>query len=87
MGTQREEGMKRFQKITTEHLGTPFGRGQWNRGNFLWRNLCTAEQRPPAKIAVSYVGNRGKSWAEGSMEFAVSDYDGDGKLDDSLWKR
>src|SRR5579859_4178046 len=80
--------LARFQKITTEHLGTPFGAGYGDQGRFslaeLGRSgLLTA----PAAIAVSYkeqalLGAGGRSSLPGASTGACFlDYDGDGKPD------
>jgi tetratricopeptide (TPR) repeat protein len=49
------EHLARFQKITTEHLGAPFGAGYGDQGRYSLAELArsTATAAPPA-IAVSY---------------------------------
>jgi Tfp pilus assembly protein PilF len=79
----------RFQKITTEHLGTPFGAGYGDQGRFSLAELARSGvlTAPPA-IPVSYKGQPvvtpvgGRSRLPGpSTGACFLDYDGDGKPD------
>jgi Flp pilus assembly protein TadD len=91
-----KEHLVKFQKITSEHLGAPFGAGYGDQGKFSYAEFARGEgQTAPAAIAVrytrEYVGgpSQGKSKANASPLFAVGpsagacffDYDGDGKPD------
>src|SRR5258706_1457861 len=82
--------LARFQKITTEHLGAPFGAGYGDQGRFPLAEyrLSGAITAPPA-IPVSY---RDQSWVVAtaggwpklpgpSAGACFLDYDGDGKPD------
>ena len=85
------EGMKHFQKLTSEHLGTPFGAGYGDQGKFSLAEFVHGEgSTAPAEIPVRYTAaplakliSAAKS--EGSMSgsngVCVFDYDGDGKPD------
>src|SRR6201987_520985 len=47
------EGMRHFQKLTTEHLGTPFGAGYGDQGKFsLAEFVHGTESQAPPEIAV-----------------------------------
>jgi tetratricopeptide (TPR) repeat protein len=49
------EGMKHFQKLTSEHLGTPFGAGYGDQGKFsLAEFVRGAATSAPAEISVHY---------------------------------
>jgi Tfp pilus assembly protein PilF len=83
--------LARFQKMTAEHLGTPFGAGYGDQGRFSLAELPSggASAAPPA-IAVHFeaqplLANRGDG---GRIVFpgpatgaCFSDFDGDGKPD------
>jgi len=82
--------LARFQKITTEHLGTPFGAGYGDQGRFSLAELGRSGvlMAPPA-IPVSYkeqpvvvapAGGRSKLPGP-STGACFLDYDGDGKPD------
>ncbi len=83
------ENMKKFQKITTEKLSTPFGAGYGDQGKFsLAEFVHGADSNAPAEIAVHYtqeslakriVGGAGS--IDGSRGACFIDYDGDGKPD------
>src|SRR6266403_2054954 len=86
------EGMKRFQKLTAEHLGIPFGAGYGDQGKFsLAEFLPGGETNVPAEIAVRYevaqlqklMGVAGQSPADagGKNGACFLDFDGDGKAD------
>jgi len=86
------EGMKRFQQITSGHLGTPFGAGYGDQGKYsLAEFVPGAETMVPAELPVRYevhpVGELldGASKKEvksgGSNGACFLDYDGDGKAD------
>jgi tetratricopeptide (TPR) repeat protein len=84
------EGMKHFQKLTTEHLGTPFGAGYGDQGKFsLAEFVHGAEASAPAQISVHYMSEPIAKLLPGGAATAVSasrgvcflDYDGDGKPD------
>jgi tetratricopeptide (TPR) repeat protein len=85
------ENMKRFQKITAEHLGTPFGAGYGDQGKYsLAEFVHGADTNAPAEIPVHYVQEslaKRATVASGQAEVGASrgacflDYDGDGKPD------
>jgi tetratricopeptide (TPR) repeat protein len=86
------EGMKRFQKITADHLGIPFGAGYGDQGKFsLAEFLPGGETSVPAEIAVRYevsplqkrVNAAGKNLGDvaGKSGACFLDFDGDGKAD------
>ena len=86
------EHLARFQKITSEHLGTPFGAGYGDQGKFSTAELpLSAVADVPAAIPVhfaaeanAFVGNSkgGNSVAIGASTGACFfDFDGDGKPD------
>jgi len=82
------EGMKRFQKITAEHLGAPFGAGYGDQGKFsLAEFVRGTEIRAPKEIPVRYVPEPlAQYFSSGAVLGASSgacflDYDGDGKAD------
>jgi tetratricopeptide (TPR) repeat protein len=82
--------LARFQKITTEHLGSPFGAGYGDQGRFSLAELGrSGVLEAPAAIAVSYKeqpivsaasGDRSKTPGP-STGACFIDYDGDGKPD------
>jgi Flp pilus assembly protein TadD len=83
------EHLARFQKITTEHLGTPFGAGYGDQGRFSLAELARspASSAPPA-IAVSFkeqpivAATKADAVPVGASTGACFiDYDGDGKPD------
>src|SRR6267142_1706328 len=86
------DGMKRFQKITAEHLGIPFGAGYGDQGKFsLAQFVAGGETGVPAEIAVRYdvqplqklIGVVGKSSGDAAGKNGVCflDFDGDEKAD------
>ena len=82
------EGMKRFQKVTSEHLGTPFGAGYGDQGKFsLAEFVSGAETRVLAEIPVRYEVQplqkltSGMATNSGSNGACFLDFDGDGKPD------
>ena len=86
------EGMKRFQKISTGHLGTPFGAGYGDQGKYsLAEFIPGTDSRAPAEIPVHYVpdslANRLSVAEKEGAKLGAShgacflDYDGDGKAD------
>ena len=86
------EGMKRFQKITAEHLGIPFGAGYGDQGKFsLAEFVAAGETGVPAEIAVRYdvqplqklisVAGKSSGDAAGKNGACFLDFDGDGKAD------
>ncbi len=86
------EGMKKFQRITADHLGIPFGAGYGDQGKFsLAEFVAGGETRAPAEIAVHYEvaplqkllsgGKRGRQVAAGKNGACFLDFDGDGKTD------
>ena len=85
------EGMKHFQKLTSEHLGTPFGAGYGDQGKFsLAEFVHGAGSTAPAEIPVRYTANplvglvsaaRADAAVGASNGVCVFDYDGDGKPD------
>jgi Flp pilus assembly protein TadD len=83
------EHLARFQKLTTEHLGTPFGAGYGDQGRYSLAELARspAASAPPA-IKVSFKEQPiVAAPAAGSASLGAStgacfiDYDGDGKPD------
>jgi Tfp pilus assembly protein PilF len=86
------EHLARFQKITTEHLGTPFGAGYGDQGKYSLAELppSTVVDVPTA-IAVHFIAEANpflsKSGGGNLTEIGPStgacffDYDGDGKPD------
>src|ERR1700687_2713222 len=85
------EGMKHFQKLTAEHLGTPFGAGYGDQGKFSLAEFVHGEgSSVPAENPVHYtvkpptslVGPAKTETAVGASNgVCVFDYDGDGKPD------
>ena len=76
------EGMKRFQKITADHLGTPFGAGYGDQGRFsLAEFVHGAESTAPTGIPVRYSAKPLTGMAGPSNGVCLLDYDGDGKPD------
>jgi Tfp pilus assembly protein PilF len=89
------EHLARFQKITTEHLGTPFGAGYGDQGRYSLAELArSAATAAPAAIAVSFkeqslfalagtvaAANTAAKLPGPSTGACFLDYDGDGKPD------
>jgi tetratricopeptide (TPR) repeat protein len=85
------ENMKRFQKITAEHLGAPFGAGYGDQGKYsLAEFVHGADTNAPAEIPVHFVqesiakritGAAGSMATGGSRGVCFIDYDQDGKAD------
>jgi Tfp pilus assembly protein PilF len=86
------EGMKRFQKITSAHLGIPFGAGYGDQGKFSLAEFVRGPQTSmPAEIAVRYevqplqklVNGAAKSLDRGAGNSGACflDFDGDGRTD------
>jgi Tfp pilus assembly protein PilF len=76
------DGMKHFQKITSEHLGTPFGAGYGDQGKFsLAEFVHGTESNAPAEIAVHYTAKPLTEATGASNGVCLFDYDGDGKPD------
>ncbi|GAC1618801.1 MAG: hypothetical protein NVS9B13_07230 [Candidatus Acidiferrum sp.] len=85
--------LARFQKITTEHIGTPFGAGYGDQGKYSLAELFRgAPVTAPSAIAVRYtvqpissvlVANAGSSASAlgPSTGACFIDYDGDGRPD------
>jgi Tfp pilus assembly protein PilF len=87
-----KEHLAKFQKITSEHLGAPFGAGYGDQGRFSYAEFAKGEgQSAPAAIAVHYsseniadaiVGNaNSKALPEAASGACFFDFDGDGKID------
>src|SRR5277367_6167605 len=92
-----KEHLAKFQKITSEHLGAPFGAGYGDQGRFSYAEFARGEgQDAPPAIQVRYVDavletsapgqgrgdSAGPSRALGpSTGACFLDYDGDGKPD------
>jgi Flp pilus assembly protein TadD len=85
------EHLARFQKITTEHLGTPFGAGYGDQGRYSLAELPRSTVvEVPAAIPVRYAPQP-NAFAAGTSESNLGlgpstgacffDYDGDGKPD------
>ncbi|HTP69008.1 MAG TPA: FG-GAP-like repeat-containing protein [Dongiaceae bacterium] len=82
------EGMKRFQKMQTEKLGTPFGAGYGEQGKFsLAEFIRGTETSAPAEIPVRYVEAALTKLVDGGGAIGASrgacflDFDNDGKPD------
>jgi Tfp pilus assembly protein PilF len=84
------EHLARFQKITTEHLGAPFGAGYGDQGRYSLAELArSAAAAPPPAITVSFKEQPlvrapagGQPILPGpSTGACFIDYDGDGKPD------
>ncbi len=86
------EHLARFQKITTEHLGAPFGAGYGDQGRYSLAELpLSAVVDVPAAIPVRFTAEANafvpKSTGGSRIEIGPStgacffDYDGDGKPD------
>jgi Tfp pilus assembly protein PilF len=86
------EHLARFQKITTEHLGAPFGAGYGDQGRYSFAELpLSAVVNVPAAIPVRFVAQPKAFVSKGAganrAEIGAStgacffDYDGDGKPD------
>jgi Tfp pilus assembly protein PilF len=87
------EHLARFQKITAEHLGTPFGAGYGDQGRFSLAELArSAAAAAPPSIAVSFkeqpllaatgqAGGAGAKLPGPSAGACFLDYDNDGKPD------
>jgi Tfp pilus assembly protein PilF len=82
------EHLARFQKITTDHLGSPFGAGYGDQGRYslaeLPRNTLTSAPAP-IKVTFSVPGfigaTLGAAMPPHSAGVCVIDYDGDGRPD------
>src|SRR5207245_5753664 len=75
------EHLARFQKITTEHLGAPFGAGYGDQGRFSLAELVRGGASDvPAAIRVKFTA-RELANAGPSTGVCFFDYDGDGKPD------
>jgi len=84
------EHLAKFQKITSEHLGAPFGAGYGDQGKFSYAEFAKGEgQDAPTAIAVRYVAENIFAAAKVDPSAALGpstgacffDYDGDGKPD------
>src|SRR5256884_6727824 len=86
------EHLTRFQKITTEHLGAPFGAGYGDQGRYSLAELpLSAVVDVPAAIPVRFVpdGNAFVSKSAGAIHTEIGpstgacffDFDGDGRPD------
>jgi tetratricopeptide (TPR) repeat protein len=86
------EGMKRFQKITADHLGIPFGAGYGDQGKFSLAKFAPGgETSVPAEIAVRYEVQPLRKLINPSVQNSATtggkngacflDFDGDGKVD------
>jgi tetratricopeptide (TPR) repeat protein len=75
------EGMKHFQKLTSEHLGAPFGAGYGDQGKFsLAEFVHGTESTAPPEIPVHYAPESLDKLAP-SRGACFFDFDGDGKPD------
>lgn len=85
--TAAREHLARFQKITTEHLGSPFGAGYGDQGRYSLAELpkSTLTAAPaPIKVTFSVPGTIGGQLGGVMPRYSgvcVIDYDGDGKPD------
>jgi Tfp pilus assembly protein PilF len=84
------EGMKHFQKLTSEHLGTPFGAGYGDQGKFsLAEFVHGRDTTAPAQISVHYTAEPISQLLPGGAAATIGasrgvcflDFDGDGKPD------
>ena len=78
------EHLTRFQKITTEHLGTPFGAGYGDQGRFSLAELVRGDTTDaPRAIAVRFAPQSAFDGANvgPSTGACFFDYNGDGKPD------
>src|SRR6266853_2001561 len=86
------EHLARFQKITTEHLGAPFGAGYGDQGRYSLAELpLNSEVEVPAAIPVHFEQRPIASVLQGNPEpgglagpstgACFFDYDGDGRAD------
>jgi len=85
------EHLARFQKITTEHLGSPFGAGYGDQGRYSLAELArSAASAAPAAIAVTFIEQPLTAPASATASTGLPgpstgacflDYDGDGKPD------
>jgi Tfp pilus assembly protein PilF len=89
-GASAREHLARFQKITTDHLGAPFGAGYGDQGRYSLAELArSAAMAAPPAIAVTYkeqpvvvAPGGGRPIPPGpSTGACFLDYDGDGKPD------
>ena len=85
-----KEHLAKFQKITSEHLGAPFGAGYGDQGRFSYAEFARGEgQDAPAAIPVTYstesVGAPSAGSANPSLPIGPAngacffDFDGDGR--------
>jgi len=76
-----KEHLAKFQKITADHLGTPFGAGYGDQGRFSLAELPrSSAQNAPAAIPVQFTSAMLLvNFSSGGACFL--DYDGDGKPD------
>jgi len=86
------EGMRHFQKLTSEHLGTPFGAGYGDQGKFsLAEFVHGADTSVAAEIPVHYTQSALSQFVSGETKAVAAagggqgacffDIDGDGKPD------
>ncbi len=76
------DGMKHFQKITSEHLGTPFGAGYGDQGKFsLAEFVHGTGNNAPEEIPVHYAAKPVAELKTARSGVCLFDYDGDGKPD------
>jgi len=87
------EHLARFQKITSEHLGTPFGAGYGDQGKYSMAELpLSGATEVPAAITVHFVevakpfvsksgGSAGATSIGASTGACFFDFDGDGRPD------
>ncbi len=75
-------GMQHFQKLTSEHLGTPFGAGYGDQGRYsLAEFVHGADSAAPVEIPVHYTAKPLGEGIGASSGVCLFDFDADGKVD------
>ncbi len=77
-----KEHLAKFQKITSEHLGAPFGAGYGDQGRFSYAEFAKGEgQSVPAPIDVHYSAQPLPEAGAKNTGACFFDFDGDGRPD------